>query len=648
MKTQPIIKKFFRVGLTALIFSVIFLILYYVFGLLIGFKHPILAIFITLFFLVYFYEQITDSIRNFIDKNFYRKIFAITQDLNALNQDLNKTTDFSQLTGRFVKFLKHSLAEYSWAFYLKWGEEFELFEKNSIDIKLPRLINLSKDNPLKKIPKSEIDFFVLHKYLNENAELKKAFEKLTITDQIYYFYPLKSYKDCTGFLLLDRRFNYFLHFYTHRTFIKRIFNKTADVLQNSLLYSEVKRKSLQNRLLVEIGKKISSTLHLNEVLNTIVDSISQLVSYDAVGIFLIDRKKNILKRQITRGYDEQLLDKLILKIDQGSYGWAIKNKKTRISNNTKHDPYYYMVRPTTRSQVSIPLLNGDEVIGILALESDRINHFTKTDVEFLETFASQAAIAIENAQLFEESLQRKRLESELVVASKIQKALLPDRAPYFPGFQISFLNLPSRIVSGDLIDIFRSGKNSLSLAIGDVSGKGAPASILMAVLYAGFKSVLKEYYPVVEVIARLNNQFSEVTAEGYYASFFYGVINGESKQLTYTNAGHNPPILLHKDLSYKRLQIGGIVLGFLQDQEYRQDTIQLNSGDYLILFTDGVTEVKNSQGVEFGEKRLINFIKKNYGKHPTELKNDLVNQVKQFCSNKELPDDFTLAIVYVE
>lgn len=598
--------------------------------------------------MINYHEQTTFKVRNFIDKNFYKKIYKINQDLADFNQELNKATEFSVLLQKFENFLKDSLQHYTWAFYLKWGEDYQLVNSNDLDKTVPELIKLPPKNVLSNIAQKEAEFFSFSKLVSKNPELKQAFRQFYPGNKLYFLYPLNSYKGSIGFLLLDKKITNFLHFYTNRTFIKRILNKTADLLVNQQLYSEVKRKSLQNRLLVEVGKKISATLHLNEVLQTIVDSITRLVSYDAGGIFLIDRRKNILKRQVVRGYDEELLDKLLLKIDQGTYGQVIKNKKPSLIKDVKSQVKYFMVRPTTQSQVTVPLIKGEDVFGILALESDQLNHFTPADQELLETFASQAVIAIENAQLFEESLQKKRLESELIYASKIQKALLPDKPPRFHGFQISFLNIPSRIVSGDFFDLFKFNENSLGLAIGDVSGKGAPASILMAVLYAGFRSVLKEIYPVVEIVARLNNLLTETTAEGYFATFFYGVIDKKDKSFTYTNAGHNQPILLHKDLSYLRLKEGGIVLGFLGNQEYRQASVPLKSGDYMIFFTDGVTEVKNKKGEEFGEDRLIEFVQKNYGESPFGLQNRLLKSIKQFSAVQDLPDDFTLSIVYVE
>jgi sigma-B regulation protein RsbU (phosphoserine phosphatase) len=647
VKVRPILKKLLRVFLTSLIYVVFFLLLNYLFLNLFKINQPAVSLFITLLIVLFYHEQITAVIRYLIDKSLYRKFYAVNQALNDFNLELNTTLDLKLIIEKFSSFLRTTFHEHQWAFYYRWGEDYELFAYNVHSGDLPKLLKLPKHPALDRVFKREIDFFILQKLMDKSVKLRIELKEIRPFD-FHYFLPLRSYKGYNGFLLFDRKFGYYLLFASLKKFLLRIFKKTADVFENDLLYSEVERKSLQNFLLIEIGKKISSSLDLNEVLETIIDSVNLLLEYDAGGIFLIDETEPILRKMVTRGYDKNLMDKLLIKIDQGLAGWVIKNKVPSIINDVSKTPDYFEVRQSTRSQLTVPLMNGKLVHGVMSLESDRLNHFTPMDQELLMTFASQAMIAIENAQLFEASTQKKRLESELVVASKVQKALLPDRPPDFPGLKISFMNIPSRIVGGDFYDIFKLGENKLAIAIGDVSGKGAPAAILMAMLYAGFRSLLKEFYPVVEVVARLNNLLVETTNEGYFCTFFFGIFQQANSEFVFTNAGHNPPLVFRKDGSVKRLTTGGVVLGFLKDREYRQESIYLKSGDYLFLFTDGVTEVRNSEGEEFGEEGLIRFLKKHRDKKPQLLRTLLFKEIKKFSSEEELADDATFAIIYVE
>lgn len=648
MNLRLSIKKFLRLFFTTLLSILFFILIYYGLYFLIGISHPSFAVFITIFIALLFYEQITWKIRNFIDKSFYRKIFIANRLLNEYNVKLNSFTDFQTVISGFINFLKHTFPENSWSFYYRWGLDFELFEKNNIRGKLPNLIRIPKQTWQNKIFMDDMDFHTLEKLKSKVPQLQSALKGIPDTDKFYYFYPLQSYKDINGFLLFDKPFGYFLYYSEPRQMIKRVLKKTADVLENGMLYSEVERKSLQNFLLLEIGKKISSSLDLNEVLETIIDSIDMLVNYDAAGIFLLDEKEKILRRMVTRGYDKKMLDQITLKLDLGIYGMVIENQQASLLNDVSKEPRYFEVRKSTKSQLTVPLMNNEKVLGIIAVESDKINHFTPSDKELLMNFASHAVLAIENAKLYEEALQKRRLESELVVASKVQQALLPTRPPEISGINISFCNIPSRIVGGDFLDIFRLSGMKLGITISDVSGKGAPASILMAVLYAGFKSLLKEIYPVVEVVARLNNLIAETTAEGYFATFFFGIFNKNTHKLTYTNAGHNPPIILTKSGKVRRLEVGGPVLGFLKDCEYKQENVQLLSGDYLIIYTDGVTEVTNSKGDEYGDDRLIDLLRENYGKNAYELRELLMNDLRKFNSSKEFSDDVTFGIIFIQ
>ncbi len=647
MNIRPYIKKMFRILLMSVLYILFFLTLSYFLEIFFDWKEPVLPIFIVLSLTLFFHDQISWAIRNFIDRNFYRRIFALNQALNNFNVELNSTLDFRLIIEKFIQFMENSFPYNNWTFYYCWGEDYELFSTSGNSENIPKLIKLPDNSVLNQILKDEFDFFNLHRLSDKNRELRDSLSSFPEGDNYYYICFLKSYKGYIGFITFDKKFHYYLHFASIKSMLLRIFKKTADVLENDWLYSEVEKKSLQNLLLVEIGKKISSSLDLNEVLESIIESVNQLVLYDAGGIFLIDDEVKMLRRMVTSGYDKGLLDKLSLKLDLGIYGWVIRNKKASIINDVSKNPNYYPVRNSTLSQLTVPLLSGEKVLGVMALESDRLNHFTPADKELLMTFAGQAIIAIENAQLFEESTQKKRLESELVIASKVQKALLPERPPEFPGLQISFLNIPSLIVGGDFYDIFKLGDSRLGIAIGDVSGKGAPAAILMAMVYAGFRSMLKVIYPVVEVVARMNNLLTETTAEGYFATFFFGIYDGNSSEFTYTNAGHNPPMLIRKDKSVLRLEKGGVVLGFLNDQEYHQESVTLFPGDYLVLFTDGVTEVKNSAGEEYGDDRLIQFIQSNMDKSPQELKTMLFDEIRRFSAMSELTDDATLALVFV-
>jgi sigma-B regulation protein RsbU (phosphoserine phosphatase) len=463
-----------------------------------------------------------------------------------------------------------------------------------------------------------------------------------------YFLPLKGTKNIVGFVTFHHSLRRYINMTEVRDYMLELFEKTADVLENAKIHSEIKRKSLESELLLKIVKNISATLNLEEVLEGIVDNLSHLVSYDAAAIVLVDKNKKTMQEIVARGYDKQPRSAITLKLNQGLSGWVIRNKRGSISADISKEPNYYPARSQTKSQITVPIISRTSAIGALVLESDKADHFKPSDLELLTIFSGLSAIAIRNAQLYEDSLKKRRLESDLVVASKVQQALLPKRFPTIEKVDIEVLNIPSQIVGGDLYDAFRIDDHRQGIAIGDGSGKGASGAILMAVAYAGFKSLFNEIRPVATVIALLNNLLTEVTTSAYYVTFCFGILDREKNTFTYCNAGHNPPIVLRKDRSVEYLDEGGVVLGFMADQEYTQTCIPLNSGDYLCLYTDGVTELKNKSGEEFGEERLISLLRENYGKDAREIKFLILDELKKFADKKDFQDDVTLLIVYAE
>ena len=364
-------------------------------------------------------------------------------------------------------------------------------------------------------------------------------------------------------------------------------------------------------------------------------------------IALLDKEQKLLQQVVVRGFDTGPKGAVSFKVGQGLISWVIQNKKALNTPNVKKVSQYYPARKGTKSQITVPIISRDKAIGAIALESDELHHFTQEDLESLTFFSGLAAIAIRNARLYEDSVRKKQLESDLLVASKVQQALLPKRVPTIRGLRIDVINVPSRIVGGDMYDVFRVGTHRQGIAIGDVSGKGAPGAILMAVAYAGFKSFNSEIDTVATVVARLNKLMVEATTSGYYLTFFFGILDRKSHIFTYCNAGHNPPILLHKDLSTEMLSEGGTVLGFIENLAFKQTHVPVKQGDYLIFYTDGVNEVQNHSEEEFGEERLIETLKKNYGKTPRQMRLAILEEMRTFAEGCEFQDDVTLLIVKV-
>jgi serine phosphatase RsbU (regulator of sigma subunit) len=250
----------------------------------------------------------------------------------------------------------------------------------------------------------------------------------------------------------------------------------------------------------------------------------------------------------------------------------------------------------------------------------------------------------------EEAIARERLESELQTARKIQERLLPDVMPEVHGFEVAGTSIPSQQVGGDYFDFLDMGEGQWGIAIADVSGKGIPAALLMANLQASLHAQVIQPGEVAEVTCRINDRLVESTDANMFATFFYGILDRVRSEFTSTNAGHNPPILLKHDGRVVRLGAGGLLLGFMADQDYAQESQTLDPGDILVLFTDGITEAVDTALEEvaenlFGEHRLLEVLRENQESSAREIQAAILRAIAEHTGNSPQSDDITLVVI---
>ena len=413
------------------------------------------------------------------------------------------------------------------------------------------------------------------------------------------------------------------------------------------LYFRVRQSGMEKDLLFEVGMRMSSTLDRDEVLELILDGLRQVVGYDAAAIVLVDAESKKISYHLQRNYDFNFLEKINLKFGKGLVGLAAETGKTVIVRDVKRDPRYVDARPLTRSEIVIPLKAGDSVLAVLNLESNRVGYFRKKNVKLLQTFGSQAAIAIENSSLFTEAQQKRFLEKELELAGEIQRALLPRTPPEIPGIEVASYFAPTQSVGGDLYDLVQLSEGRLGIAIGDISGKGTPAAIMMASLFATFRSLTRRKLTLPEIMSRLNDLLCESFGIGRYATFFYGILDRAEKKFSYSNAGHFNPLLISSDSEPRRLSEGGIVLGFLPGKDYEEGSVTLEPGDLIVFYTDGVVEATNPDGEMFGEQRVTEIAWKLRRGSAADVLKGLREAVESLCSDCPQEDDITLVVVKV-
>ncbi len=423
-------------------------------------------------------------------------------------------------------------------------------------------------------------------------------------------------------------------------------NQIAVALDNSILYQKAKKESLRKEVLLEVGKSLSSTLDLEEVLKRIIQSVKQVVICDAVGIFLVHKKTQEVEQFEIEGYDPILAVDLNLKIGQGLIGWVAKTGEPVIVPDVRKDERYINARLSTLSEMVVPIITDGRILGVFDLQSDHLNAYSEEDLELLTAFASQAAVSIERARLHKETLEKRKLEEDLKIARDIQKTFLPKENPIVFGFDVSGINISSEKVGGDYYDFIPIVEQQLGVAIADSSGKGIPASLIMAAFRASLKAEIRNNYTIRTIFNKVNFLLFESLERENYVTAVYGVLDTKSKIFTFSNAGHNPPILYRPNGTIEYLTEGGIALGMFPNSTYEERSLPLSKGEIIVFYTDGTTEAMNKNREEFGIKRLEEIIRTNYSLPARALQDKIIDKINQFASGQK-SDDLTMVVIKV-
>jgi serine phosphatase RsbU (regulator of sigma subunit) len=305
-----------------------------------------------------------------------------------------------------------------------------------------------------------------------------------------------------------------------------------------------------------------------------------------------------------------------------------------------------IVMQQVRSIMAVPLQTGNRVIGLIYVDNGTfMRPFSQEDLELLTVMANVAAIRIEHARLAAIEQADKLLEMELAQASEIQKSLLPPEAPQVEGYELAGFNIPCRTVGGDYYDFLRYQDGRLGLVVGDVSGKGLPAALMMSSLQARVQMLLETSPNPAEAVTVLNRNLAERGVIGRFITLFYGTLDPNTGLLQYSNAGHNPPLVLRANGSVETLNGNGLVMGLFTTEKYDLFEASLHPGDTLALYSDGVTEATNHRDVEFGEHGLGKFLLQHKNHSCEDMVTALADQVRTWCGATSFADDFTVLLV---
>lgn len=405
------------------------------------------------------------------------------------------------------------------------------------------------------------------------------------------------------------------------------------------------------RLLLDITNEISRSLDLDEVLNLVMDTLGSLLPYDAAGIYLIElgvdrRDPCIFKSKVIRGYDISFeLVEPRLRMGEGFLGNVAQSGKPIISPDVSQDSRYFEARGRTRSEMVAPIISNERVIGVFDLESDQLSEYDEDDLAVLSLLASHVAIIIEKARLHDQMVEKKRIEAQLEIARQVQLELLPDRDPQLENFDISAYVFPTEEVSGDYYDWVKIFDDQIGIIVADAVGKGIPAALLMSFLRASLRASVQVGYAPHIAMSKVNNLLWDSVEEHQFITGIYGILDETNRTFVFSNAGHNPPLLMSADGKYRYIEYGDTPLGMFYDARYHQHFILFEPGQTMVIYTDGITEGTNEAGEEYGTDRLAKIVLDGLNLPAKKLIDHIRKDVADFTGRKFLDDDGTLFIV---
>ena len=449
-------------------------------------------------------------------------------------------------------------------------------------------------------------------------------------------YPLSANDEKYAFLLFD--------FFESRIQTVRLRNELHRYAQKT------DQMITELGALHEINRAIDSSHNLETLLTYIVKKSMQLINAESGSLMLIIEETNELEFKVALGPKSDGVKPFRLPIGKGISGWVAQHSEAILIPDAYADPRF---DPTfdkrsgyrTRSFLCVPLIHKGKTIGVMTV-LNRMDGlpFNENDKNILTTFASQAALAIENAVLLQAAMEKERLDKELEVASQIQQLLLPQEIPTVTSLQVAATYIPCKAVGGDFYDIIPLKDDKYMFVVADVSGKGVPGALLVSSMQAALIAYLEYVYDLTVIASKLNDRIRENTSDDRYITAFMAIYDARKATFSYINAGHNPPLYIHKNGDVEKLTNGGVFLGFVPWQ-YETGTINLQNDDIVFMYTDGLVEAMDEQEEEFGEERLQKILLDNMDKSAEKVMQLVINGVNNHIKGARLEDDFTLLVL---
>jgi len=489
--------------------------------------------------------------------------------------------------------------------------------------------------------------FVNGKKIQSETELKKGDEILIGLTRIIFDKALSTNVEVMEAPTPSENVNTIIH-------LKEILKKheidttlKADATPFDMERIKSEHKALS--ILSDVSQALISHRPIEELLDHVMDLICQNLPMDRGILMLKEGNPAQLIPKVVRINNKKLKNQKI-QVSKSIINMALDKNSAVLTYDAQADTRFRMqdsiIKSNIHSAMCVPLWNNKEIIGIVY--SDRIyllDRYSDEDLKLLTLLSNLAAIKIENAKLFEESIEKERMEKELELAAQIQKNFLPKENPECENFEIAGTNIPCHQVGGDYYDFITIDPHRLGIIIADVSGKGVSSSLLMAFLRGALHSEVHPQYKLKEMAAKLNNFVHRSSAINRFITCFFCELNKKSGELRYVNAGHDPPLILNRKKEIHPLESCGLCLGAFPSATYKEKKVTLSPGDMALLYTDGITESRNKEKKEFDKEGLIKLLRKHSNLPPQKLQEKILDEINSFTAGAEQIDDMTLVII---
>jgi sigma-B regulation protein RsbU (phosphoserine phosphatase) len=434
----------------------------------------------------------------------------------------------------------------------------------------------------------------------------------------------------------------------HSRLLSLIASRIAVSIENARLYTRIVKQANTLALLNEISRDLTSILNLDQLLQRIGDLLRKVIDYQMFSILLLDDSKQKLVHRFAVRFKENIQIKHDIVIGRGLVGAAALEKKPILAPDVSKDPRYIKANPEARSELCVPLIYKDEVIGVLDLEHTRRGYFNEEHVRTVSTLAAQVAIAIENARLYERiAREEQRMERDLAMAREVQHHLLPPSCPLLKGAQLAARFNPAHAIGGDMYDFLDYTLPRACITVGDVSGKGAPAALYAALVSGILRSLARDEPSPSELLNAVNKSLNHRRLDAQYLVLTCALWDDDKKTMRVANSGLPRPVYCHEGHAHM-LEAAGLPLGMFEDVAYDEIAIKATSGDVFVFFSDGIVDASNAKDEQFGRTRVEHVISKHASGTAQEIVDAIFQAADDFAAGTEVFDDQTVVVLKVK